>query len=125
MEISGSSLIERYSQKEPDELLALHQSGSLSDTAYSAIESVMENLNIDIPERPEQDSNIQTEDSLKQLWKGSKSFIATFWIISIAGSLFVILLAVFFVIFLVTLYLQFKGVNKWSGRTIRRINRTW
>jgi len=93
MEMSESTLIEQYSQKEPDELLALHQSGNLTDAAYLAIESVMANLNIDIPDRPERYSNIQTEDSLKQFWKGSKSPKAAFWVVSIAGSLLVMFLA--------------------------------
>ncbi|WP_018404445.1 hypothetical protein [Marinobacter gelidimuriae] len=93
MEISEKSLIELYSQKQPDELVALHQSGNLTETAYSAIESVMKKSNIDIPERPEPYSNIQTEDSLKQYWKGSKSLKSAFWVISMAGSLVVIFFA--------------------------------
>ena len=93
MDVTKDSLITTYSEKDTDELLALHQSGNLSDNGYTAIESVMTQRKIEIPIRPIQYANIDTEDSLKKYWRGKKSLASSFWVVSVIGSIVVIFLA--------------------------------
>ncbi len=87
MEVTEESLKSVYSQKGPEELIALHQSGNLSELAYTAIEHVMGQHAIEIPARPKELQENQTDDSLKKYWSGSKPLSSAFWVISIVGSL--------------------------------------
>lgn len=51
MEINKDTLAEAYANKNDDELLDLHATGTLTNIAYEAIEAEMLSRNISIPER--------------------------------------------------------------------------
>ncbi len=93
MEVNKESLIQKYSETDSDELLSLHQAGTLSDIGYIAIESVLAERKINIPTRPVQYSGLDTEDLTTKFWRGKKSLALSFWLISIIGSIFIIIIA--------------------------------
>ena len=80
MEVDKESLVSGYMDLDTDALLTLHQQGTLTDIAYSALEHVLTERGISPPDRPNQPVSLKNEDALKEYWAGRKTLKRTFWL---------------------------------------------
>jgi hypothetical protein len=91
MEITLADLQRTYAGKADDELLQLHARGTLTDTAYEALEAELVKRNLAVPPRPAQPveaaaPGYETRVTLAAHWRGQASLASAFWLLAVVGS---------------------------------------
>lgn len=87
MEIDKSALVQNYSAKSDEELLALHAAGALTETAYEVLEAELTHRGLAIPKRPETPAAPPGRpQSLIAHWEGKASLASAYWLVGVLGS---------------------------------------
>ena len=95
MEVTKMDLIERYSEMESEELIRLHLAGGLSQDGVEALEEVLRDRNINIPERKSIEQDVLDEEGkIQSLSSIGKRFLAYILDVFLALLLFGMLITV-------------------------------
>ena len=106
------SLAENYRDKSTEELIVLHGQGTLTETAYSVLETELGKRGIASPKRSPPKS-IEDTQSLRAHWEGRASLASAFWLVG-GGANF------FFIVFLDLVSIPFSLgiIPTFSGTTV-------
>ncbi len=136
MEVDKESLKLRYSKRADNELLDLYSTGELAEVAYDAIESILAERGLQVPERQtiqhQENHNPGLAVKLLSYWNGNAPLFKAFWFVGFLGGIVAKVLmklaATLAVPPLVTLilycvYLLFSSVSIWrcSWNTGRKL----
>jgi hypothetical protein len=87
MDIDAKELAKAYAELTGEELLRLHASGELTDTAYGALESELTRRGIRIPQRKDKCGPEERRPlSFRDFWEGKADLVYAYWLIGTAGN---------------------------------------
>ena len=85
MEVSIEQMKRNYSILASEELLKMHASGELTETAYNVLEEELSKRGITIPQRPQESVFIVKYTTWRELWKGEAPLSSAWGLLAVLG----------------------------------------